>query len=346
VHVFDGKRLVIGDRDYYGFSIGDDGRVTPLWNYKAPKDVTASVFNADGLRYAIGEVDGTLRLMKGGGQAGGYISPGPGGAIVSLDAISDFSRIAFATATGYVGVLDNGGSPQWQARVAGPAVIRFAGADGRTVVGDGRGFVRWFDPTGRETRSTNLTDLVWRDDIESVLTSPDPTPVLRVGPSPAEQEQPAVPEGVPNLAASAKFSYVPARSWWNERIHPDRSVLLNDGAKTSPPGGWYDRTKLEYLAFVPSPPGWVITWEKPVTVDTLVVYESADVPEAVPQEVRIEAWIDDNWREVAHSFWNRKTPHVHRFGRLETTKLRYTPVGDLANGVYLAEIEACDTAGK
>jgi len=346
VRVFDGKRLVIGSGDYFGFGLGGGGQVRPLWHYTAPKLVTASAFCPDGLRYAVGEVDGTIRLMRGGGQTGGYVPPGPGGAIVSLDATRDFARVAFASATGFVGALDRAGRLIWQREVVGPAVIRFAGAGGATVVGDRRGIVRWFDAAGKGTRQVNLTPQVWRSDLARALIREDPTPALRLGPGPDEQTHVAAPKGAPNLAATATFKYVPGRSWWNEKVHPDRSVPLNDGKKDAPPGGWYDRLKLEYLAFVPCPPAWELSWDKPVTVDTLVARESADHPRAVPQEVRIDAWVEGNWKEVAHAYWNDKVVHGHRFERLTTTKLRYVPVGDLAKGVYLGEIEVYDSKGK
>jgi hypothetical protein len=107
-----------------------------------------------------------------------------------------------------------------------------------------------------------------------------------------------------------------------------------------------DRLKLEYLAFVPSPPAWEIAWDKPVAVDTLVAYEAPDHPQAVPQEVRVDAWVDGNWKEVAHAYWNDKAVHGHRFEPMTTTKLRYVPVGDLAKGVYLGEIEVYHSKGK
>ena len=337
VQLFDGRQLVIGDGDYFGFSIDNAGAVQSRWHYKAPKSVTASVFNADGLRYALGEVDGTLRIMQGGGQIAGYLSPGPGGAIACLDALPDFSRIAFTTTSGFAGVLDARGTLLWQTQVSGPAVIRFLGTDGATVLGDRRGYLRWYDAAGKETRSVDLTPQVWRDDIVDMLTREDPTPALRAGPSPAEAQRLPVPDGVDNLAKSAKFTYITGRSWWNERITPDRSVPLNDGSKEAPANGWFDRTKLEYLAFVPGPAAWEISWDTPQTVDTLVGYEAN--PGAVPQEIRLEAWIDDNWQVVSHVYWNDQPTHVHRFAPVTTTKLRYFPIGDLANGVYLSEIE-------
>ncbi len=344
IQIFDGKQLVVGNQDYFGFTIGNGGAVQAQWHFKAPKTVTASVFNKDGLRYAVGEVNGTLRIMQGGGQTGGYISPGPGGAIASMDALPDFSRIAFSTTTGYIGILDNTGTLLWQKQVSGPAIIRFIGNDGAVVVGDRRGYIRWFNASSKETRNINLTDNVWRDDITRILTTPDTTPTLSIGPSPSESQVIAIPANADNLAKSAKFNYITGRSWWNERISPDRSVPLNDGKTDAPAGGWFNRTNLEYLSFVPGPAAWEIVWDKPIMMDTLVGYEANK--NAVPQEIRIEAWLDNNWQEVAHTYWNNRDTHVHRFKAVTTTKLRYTPIGDLANGVYTSEIEVYNSEGK
>ncbi len=339
VQLFDGVRLVIGDGDYFGFTLAD-GKALPLWHFKAPKTVTASVFCADGLRYATGEVDGTLRIMQGGGQIGGFSTPAPGSAIASLDALPSFFRVAFATTSGLVGVLDNQGYPRWTAQVSAPATIRFLGADGATVVGDGRGILHWFAPDGADTRQLALTPLVWRDDLGVALTTPDTTPTLRPGPSPEEATPAPVPAGRDNQARTATFTYVVGRGWWGEPVNPARSVSLNDGKKDAPPNGWFDRNDLENLSFVPGPCGWEIAWQTPVTVDTLVAYETPPTPGVgIPQEVRVEAWLDNNWHEVAHCYWNTQATHVHHFAPVTTTKLRYVPLGDLSGGVYLGEIE-------
>jgi hypothetical protein len=71
----------------------------------------------------------------------------------------------------------------------------------------------------------------------------------------------------------------------------------------------------------------------------VVIHESPDHPSAVPAEIKIEAWLDDGWKEIVHTHWNQGTPHAHRFEPVTTTKLRYTPIGDLAGNVWIGEIE-------
>jgi hypothetical protein len=267
-----------------------------------------------------------------------------GGMTTSLGLLPDSGRVAFATATGDVGVVESTGRVVWQENVGARAVISFVGPSGETVVGDGRGIVRRFAAGGKKLWETDLTPLLWWPDTHGLLVAPDPTPTLRL-PAP-DAPKATIPVGMPDLAPQASVKYLPSRSWWNERIDPDRSVSPNDGKRDAPPGGWFDRTKLEYLASVPSPPAWEFTWKEPVTIGTVAAYESPDHPEAVPEEVKIEAWLDGDWKEVLHTYWNRDAVHIHQFPAVTTTKVRYMPVGDLANGPWLSEVEAYGPGGE
>jgi hypothetical protein len=338
VQVHDGHVLVVGGPDFdrppfSEFFAWKDDRL--LWHWNSPRPVMATAFAADGLRYAIGEADGTVRLMEGGGQVAGWLSPN--GSITSLSLSPRADRVAFATTGGSVGVIDFGGRVLWQKDLGTRAVIRFGGDKGDTVAGDWRGFVRRFSATGEWLWEVDLTPQVWRDDLVAQLTRPDPTPTLRL-PAP-DRPRVVVPEGARNLAPLAKVTLVRPRHWFGDDHEPVREVALNDGKKVSPPGGWFNRPTLELAAFVPSPSAWELEWKEPVTINALAASESADHPEAVPEEVKIEAWVDEGWKVVAHEFWNRDVVHVHRFDAVTTTKLRYTPLGDLAKNVWLSEIE-------
>src|SRR5262249_47284536 len=137
VQVYDGHTLVVGDEEFFAYR---DGR--PLWHWKAPREVSATAFAPDGLHYVVGEADGTLRLMKGGGQIAGWLSSA--GPVTSISLLADGSRVAFATVSGTVGVIDWSGRVLWQRNVGTRAVIQFMGAKGETVVGDWRGILRRF----------------------------------------------------------------------------------------------------------------------------------------------------------------------------------------------------------
>ena len=115
-------------------------------------------FAADWLHYAIGEADGTVRLMEGGGQVAGWLSPN--GSITSLSLSPRADRAAFATTGGSVGVIDFGGRVLWQKDLGTRAVIAFVGDKGDTVAGDWRGFVRRFDATGERLWEVDLTPQV------------------------------------------------------------------------------------------------------------------------------------------------------------------------------------------
>jgi hypothetical protein len=338
VQVYDGHVLVVGgphfDRPPFSeFFAWKDERL--LWHWNSPRPVAATAFAADGLHYAVGEVDGTLRLMEGGGQVAGWLSPD--GAMTSLSLSPGGDRVAFATTGGWVGVIDFGGRVLWQRHLGARAVIQFLGGQGDTVVGDWRGLVRRFSAVGQRLWEVDLTPHVWRDDLAALLTRPDPTPTLRL-PAP-DRPRVTVPHGARNLAPSATVTLLRPRHWFGEDRGPVREVRLNDGKKVPPAEGWFARPTLELAAFVPSPPAWELEWKEPVTLNTLVAHESSDHPEAVPEEIRIEAWTGEGWKVVAHELWNRDMVHVHRFDAVTTTKLRYVPEGDLTKNVWLSEIE-------
>jgi len=330
VQLYDGHRLIVGDSEFFVFHDGN-----PQYYWKAPKPVTAVKFASNGSHWAVGESDGTLRLMVNGGQSGGVVVPS--GAIASIDIKPDISLIAYSSTTGWIGVTDFNGKVVWQTSVGSRAFIRFLGNTPNTVVGDGRGILHRYAADGKLAWEVDLTPEVYREGIINWLTSADQTPTLAV-PAPGEQKV-AVPAGLPNLAPQAKVTYLETKNWWGQKVQPERPVPLNDGKKDSPEGGWFDMERLEYAAFVPSPPVWEFEWPQPIAINTIVVHESAAHPEAVPEEIKIEAWIENDWKEVVHTYWNTGTTHGHQFNAVTTNKIRYMPVGDLANNIWLSEIE-------
>ncbi len=90
-------------------------------------------------------------------------------------------------------------------------------------------------------------------------------------------------------------------------------------------------------------PAWELSWPEPVTVDCVVIRESTQHPEAVPEEIAVQVWVEENglggWREVVHDYWNAGTTHVHRLGAITTRKIRYIAHGDLGNNLWTSEIE-------
>jgi hypothetical protein len=346
VRVQDGHRVVLGDTDLLGYLDG-----VLQWRWKATGEVSATAFAADALHFAVGEPDGTLRLFRGGGQAGAYLAPS--GGILGLDMTPDGKCAAFATSTGWVGVIDETAKVLWQHSVGSRAAIAFVGVGGDTVVGDGRGFVHRFNSAGRELWAVDLTPLVFRDDLASVLKAGDKTPTLRL---PPPKTQRVMPRNRPNLASLAEVKFVPAKTGAAivplESGHDDVRYLINGKTddRTTP---WFTPLDLyEIMGFADyqNPVAIELRWKQPVKLDTLVVYEHSKHPEAVPEDVSIEVWVGDDktgkWEEVVHDLWNQGVIHVHPFPAVTTTRLRYRIHGDLGNNLWTTEIAVFGKDGK
>ena len=224
--VCNGHTLVVGDQEFFAYRDGH-----PLWHWKAPTDVNAVAFADDGLHFAIGEPNGTIRILEGGGQIGGYVAPV--GGIDSLAMLPDAAKVAFSTSGGQVGVLDRSGQVVWQSNVGTRAQIAFLGARGETVVGDWRGVVRRFSASGQQRWETDLTPRVYRDDAATLLTTPDPTPTLRV-PPPAETTIAATPFNPYSKLAVQSISYVSTSGWRGEVQLTRGASALIDGKQGKP----------------------------------------------------------------------------------------------------------------
>jgi len=339
--VCNGHTLVVGDTEFFAYR---DGKA--LWHWKAPTDVNATAFADDGLHFAIGEPNGTVRILEGGGQIGGYVAPV--GGIDSLAMSPDASKVAFSTSGGQVGVLDRTGQVVWQANVGTRAQIAFLGNTGETVVGDWRGLVRRFSATGQQRWQVDLTPKVYRNDETTALTTSDATPTLRVPP-------PAAATTVMPLDPTRKLTvqgitYVQTSGWHGPVQLTQRPNALIDGKQegfklpwfTSGYGGFTPQTCRDgayWLAGAPAAPAFDLQLAQPAAIDTVAVYEDPAHPEAIPQEIKIEAWVNDNWQIVVHDLWVSSATHLHHFAPVTTNKLRYTVMGDLYHNLWTTEIE-------
>ena len=338
LRVFNGHTLVLGDSELFAFRDG-----APLWKWSTPAEITAQAFAPDGVHWCIGDPAGAIKLMEGGAQVGGYKAPS--GAISGLSISADGSRVGFATATGWVGVVKGDGECRWQRNVGSRATIAL-NADGPAIVGDWRGIVRRFDPTGQELWRVDLTPHIYRDDLATVLTAADPTPALVVPPPP--RHAPPTVEGKVNLALKATITHVPARSGgWRHRLQPQKGggAVLNNGQADDITLPWYDDPAVNEMlgSTMEDHPAWELSWPQPIAVQTLIVRESPRHPEAVPAEIAVHAWVEENglagWREIIHDYWNSGTSHAHPLGGITTRKLRYIAHGDLGNNLWTSEIE-------
>jgi hypothetical protein len=342
----DGRKVVVGDSNLLGYLDG-----VLQWHWKATGEISATAFANDGLHFAVGQPDGTVSLLNGGGPVAVYGAPE--GGILGLDITPDGNRVAFATSSGWVGVMDHNAKVVWQSSLGSRAAIAFAGQGGDTVVGDGRGFVRRFNPLGQQLWEVDLTDLVYRDDLATTLKTPDKTNTLRV---PPPKTQRLIPKNRPNLAPVAEIKFVHAKNGTAaigmETSHEDMR-FLNNGKPDDLTKPWftpYDLHQLMGYADYANPVAIELRWKQPVTLDTLVVYEHSKHPEAVPEDVSIAAWVGDEktgkWQEVAHDPWNQGIVHVHPFPAVTTTRLRYLIHGDLGNNLWTTEVGVLGKGGQ
>ena len=339
VQQFDGRTLVVGDNEFFAVR---DGEL--LWRSKLPlEEVAASGFAADCLHYAIGQPNGTLRIFAGGQQVGGYVISD--GGLLSLAITSDGSHVAFASTTGCVGVVTREGREVWQDRLDTRAAIAWLGHQGETVVGDWRGRVHRYTAAGLRQWTVNLSSEVWRNDLNDALRVLDTTPTLRV--PPPEPVVADLAKGKTNLATSAQITFVPGKTGgWQKPIatRSNGGAVLNDGRSDEVETPWFDERGVSYMVGSEVPMAWEFSWPQAVSIDRLVVHESSKHAEAVPQEIAVEAWIEDadyrGWKRVRHDRWTRGVEHTHRFDPVLATKLRYIVYGDFGNNLWTSEIEA------
>ena len=339
--VFDGHTLVVGDAEFFAFR---DGK--PIWHWKAPTDVNATTFAADGLHFAIGEPNGTIRILQGGGQIGGYVAQL--GGIDSLAMLPDASKVAFSTSAGQVGVLDQTGNLLWQSNLGTRTQIAFLGVSGETVVGDWRGRVRRFSAEGEQRWEVDLTPRVYRADAATALTTLDATPTLRVlSDRPVADVAPVDPA---RKVPVQSVAYVPTSGWHGPVQITRQAGTLSDNNKDPLPLPWFTsgygnfnektcRDGAYWIAGAPAAPAFDLQIAQPTLIDTVIVSEDLTHPDAFPQEIKIEAWVDDNWKIVTHDLWVDAGIHVHKFDAVTTNKLRYTVMGDLYRNLWTTEIE-------
>ena len=349
--LFDGKTLVVGDSEFFAIR---DGK--PQWWWKAPPaDVASISFAADGLYFAKGQPDGTVRLMRGSRQIAGKVCSS-GGAL-SVCVAPDASKVAFASTTGHMGVfpapadakpgaVTTAPAPSWSRNVGARAAVAFAGTKGDVVLCDWLGKVRRYNADGKELWTTDLTPLVQRDDIGKALTTLDATPTLRL-PPPATPKT-ALPAGKKNIAPDAAIRFTPARTiGWQRPIAAQREggAALNNAKADDAAKPWFDLDGVSYMvgSEYTKPLTWELKWKQPVKIDTVVVRESTLHPEAVPEEIAIEAWIEEGdwkgWKRLLHDRWNSGVVHAHSLQAVTTAQLRYVVYGDFGNNLWTTEIE-------
>jgi hypothetical protein len=204
---------------------------------------------------------------------------------------------------------------------------------------------------------TDLTPRVYRDDEAKMLTTPDGTPTLRVPAPTAPETGPAAPvvDAARKLAVQS-CAYITTSGWRGPVTLTQNAALLVDGKLDPFKTAWFSsgygpftektcRDGAYWLGGAPAAPAFDLQLKAPASVDTVVVHEDPAHPEAIPQEIEIEAWVNNNWQMVAHDLWVDSATHVHHFAPVVTNKLRYTVMGDLYHNLWTTEIEVYGGAG-
>ena len=147
------------------------------------------------------------------------------------------------------------------------------------------------------------------------------------------------------------ISYVSTSGWRGEVQLSRRASDLIDGQKDGFKLPWFTSGYGNFSTSAPAATaltGWpahprprplICNSRNRRLVNSVTVYEDPAHPEAIPQEIKIEAWVNDNWQTVVHDLWVSAATHVHHFPPVTTNKLRYTVMGDLYHNLWTTEIE-------
>ena len=330
------NKLVIGEGDYFAF---DNGKI--MWRFIIPEQPLASAFADNAMDYVLGNVDGSVKIMSGGFQKAGYAMES--GVPMSVDILPDSSLVAFGGTTGIVGVMKLNGDIVWESNIGSRATVSFIGTVGDIVVSDFKGNVYYYDNLGQLKWKIALAEKVYRDDINDVLVAETASKTYAI-PRPYEMKPVNIPQDAVNIAAgTTNVNFIPHRDWWNGQQFPQQGgvVELTNGIIDDVALPWFNRDSLDNAANVPSPPAWEISRKdgQKMRVNTIVLREDPRHPEAVPTEIKVEAYLNNEWITLVHEYWNSGISHMHTFDVVDAEKIRYTPVGDLAKNVWLREIE-------
>jgi len=330
------NKLVIGEGDYFAF---DNGKL--MWRFIIPEQPLASAFADNAMDYILGNVDGSVKIMSGGFQKAGYAMTS--GVPTSVDILPDSSLVAFGGTTGILGVMRLNGDIVWESNIGSRATVSFIGTAGDIVVSDFKGNVYYYNNLGQLKWTLGLAEKVYRDDINDILVAETTTKTYTVT-RPYEMKPVNIPQNAVNIAAgTTNVTFIHHRDWWNGHQFPQQGgiVELTNGVVDDVELPWFDRDSLDNAANVPSAPAWEIARKdgQKMRVNTIVIREDPRHPEAVPTEVKVEAFLNNEWITLVHEYWNEGVSHMHTFDVVEAEKIRYTPVGDLAKNVWLREIE-------
>ncbi|HUU70961.1 MAG TPA: hypothetical protein VM186_15645, partial [Planctomycetota bacterium] len=248
-------------------------------------------------------------------------------------------RIAASAADGLTACWDESGKRLWSVHLPSHAALAFLGDV--LVAGDASGCVRYFNANGKVIEQVDLAQRMERPLLRQELINPDPETLstIRMG-LPRWQERPA-PPGKPNLALAAKVDVKAPPGWYSIGVVENEPGVLNNGKADDVDEPWLSLHELYWDASAQRLPQMTITFDKPQTVQALVVREHSAHAGVVPSEIAIEARQDDgSWKTVCTALGVAGVVHTHHFQPVTTTALRYTVVADLFDNLWTTEVEA------
>ena len=188
---------------------------------------------------------------------------------------------------------------------------------------------------GRLRWRTNVTDRIWRDDIEELPATPY-VGATYGAPSRRPAEQPLAGR---NLAPDAKVSLHGISNWFCPgKVLADPAAMAN--GKLNDLGGPWMELMHQFKA-----PNWSnfvwaeFEWPEPVTISGISIHEDERHPESFPWSVSVQAWKDGAWHDVAVSFrcpgpWH----NIALDEPIQADRVRYCVLADLTNNVWTDEI--------
>ena len=276
--------------------------------------------------------NGILALSADGAPQWQYEQPEP---IISTSLVDD-GGLVLADASRRIIRVASGGKRLWSVTTETPAsacvtkdsvfACDWHGNVCRLALADGK--LRW---------TTNVSDRVWRDDIEKLPAVPYAGKTFGVHPRrPAEQ-----PLEGENIAAQAAVTVGGESGWFaSGKVRIDANSLV-DGQLNDLPRPWLGIVD-QYKSDNWSRLVWAeLTWPAEVELAGLAIHEDERHAESWPYDCCVQVWKDGTWRDVTLSQMCPGPWHNVRFDRpLKASKIRYWITGILNNNAWTDEVRA------
>jgi len=253
---------------------------------------------------------------------------------VNSMAVFDDGRVAISDAARAVKMLSADGTPLWSAATEATASVCAGGT--ALYACDWRGNVLAFAADSGKLRwKTNVTQSVWRDDIERLPAQPYAGRSLGARTRrPAEQPMPGE-----NIAPQAKVAAGGIPGWFGTGKVQIQPAALTDGTLNDLEQPWLAVVEC-YKAGNNARYVWAeFEWQDDVPVKGLAVHEDERHPESWPWEVCLQVWQDGRWHDAAVSLFTPGPWHnVILPQPVSTRRIRYCVTGVLMNNVRTDEI--------